>query len=169
MDKWLIGAGAVMVVVMYIMGLKMDIAKKELKEIKAESFANWSRAENLQSVLEKERTAAAEMAKTETEIAERLRNANEQIDSLRSDVDAGRRQLRIKATCPPAERMPEAAAADSRDDGASPRLERDAEQAHWDLREQNEQVIHQVLLLQAYATACSNQAPVTKGEKRPEK
>lgn len=153
MRKLLIVAGAVMIGVVYVQGLRLDVAKKDLRAQEMLSMEHWARVENLQSALEKERAAAATLAQSETEIAERLRHANTEIENLRADVDSGRRELRLKATCP--DRVPQAPEANGGDDGTGPRLNRDAESAYWRLREQHEQVISQVELLQSYAMICS--------------
>ncbi|MBD2786308.1 lysis protein [Xenorhabdus sp. DI] len=70
----------------------------------------------------------AELDKAHTQ---ELANAKTEIDTLRADVAAGRRKLRIKATCP----VPETTPPGSMGDGTAVELTREAGSTVLDIRE----------------------------------
>lgn len=154
MNRLIIGACGVLIVVVYITGLRLDIAKKEIKEQRDLAEQHWVRAENLEQSLKRERRAVDELSRHEKETMENLENAKAEINNLRDIVTAGRAELRIKASCPSAT-MPETASANSSNDASTPKLDRDAEQNYWRLREEHERVIQQIKSLQNYARICS--------------
>ncbi|PHM73041.1 lysis protein [Xenorhabdus sp. KJ12.1] len=67
----------------------------------------------------------------DTKHTQELANAKTEIDTLRADVAAGRRKLRIKATCP----MSEASSSGSVVDATTVELPRETGQAVLDIRE----------------------------------
>lgn len=79
-----------------------------------------------------------------------LRDAEKQNSQLRADVDAGRKRLRVNATCPASsDRLPETSPSTSVDNGAGPELDADARQSYYSLRDGIERVTKQLLACQA--------------------
>ncbi|MBS9422264.1 lysis protein [Photorhabdus caribbeanensis] len=75
-----------------------------------------------------------------------LAHAKSEIDVLRNDVTAGRRRLRVAATCPKSE----AGSSSRLDDAAPPRLNPAAEQDYFDLRRMIVENEQQTKYLQDY-------------------
>jgi prophage endopeptidase len=75
-----------------------------------------------------------------------LANAKTEIDTLRADVAAGRRKLRIKATCP----VPETTTSGSVGDAGSAQLTETAQQNYYDLLRMMEENRQQTEYLQGY-------------------
>ncbi|WP_412098376.1 lysis protein [Enterobacter sp.] len=75
-----------------------------------------------------------------------LADAQETIDQLERDVAAGRKRLRLNATCP----ANGTASTTSVDDGTGPRLTDTAERDYYTLRKRIETVTKQLTGLQAY-------------------
>lgn len=104
--------------------------------------------------------AITDMQKRQRDVAEldarytkELADANATIESLRADVFAGRKWLRVKAVCPD---MHKTTAASGVDDGASPRLTDTAQRDYFVLRERIETVTNQLNGLQEYVRSqCS--------------
>ncbi|MDE9566943.1 lysis protein, partial [Xenorhabdus bovienii] len=71
------------------------------------------------------------LAELDTKHRQELDNAKSEIDTLRADVAAGRRKLRIKAVCP----VSETVATSSLDDATTPRLEDSAVRDYFTLIE----------------------------------
>jgi prophage endopeptidase len=95
-------------------------------------------------------TEQAKWAAVETEQYTLLRDKEKQINQLRADVDAGRKRLRVNATCPASsDRLPETGTSSSVDNGATPRLTKDAEQAYFDLESGIDRITRQLLACQA--------------------
>lgn len=80
-----------------------------------------------------------------------LLEARRETDALRADLDAGRRRLRLAATCPAP--VPAAPVAAGLGDGGSPELTADARAAYLDLRAGIDTVTAQLLACQDYARA----------------
>ena len=116
--------------------------------------------DNKASELEKANATIADMRKRQRDVAEldaryikELADANATIESLRADVFAGRKWLRVKAVCPD---MHKTTAASGVDDGASPRLTDTAQRDYFVLRERIETVTNQLNGLQEYVRSqCS--------------
>ena len=88
---------------------------------------------------DKATSTIADMQKRQRDVAEldarytkELADANATIESLRADVSAGRKWLRVKAVCPD---MHKITAASGVDNAASPRLADTAERDYFTLRE----------------------------------
>ena len=109
---------------------------------------------------DKAASTIADMQKRQRDVAEldarytkELADANATIESLRADVFAGRKWLRVKAVCPD---MHKTTAASGVDDGASPRLTDTAQRDYFVLRERIETVTNQLNGLQEYVRSqCS--------------
>lgn len=109
---------------------------------------------------DKATSTIADMQKRQRDVAEldarytkELADANATIESLRADVFAGRKWLRVKAVCPD---MHKTTAASGVDDGASPRLTDTAQRDYFVLRERIETVTNQLNGLQEYVRSqCS--------------
>lgn len=79
-----------------------------------------------------------------------LRDAEKQNSQLRTDVDAGRKRLRVNASCPVrSDRLPETGSSASMDNGAAPELNREARQDYYSLRDGIERVTGQLLACQS--------------------
>ncbi|ENB4455830.1 lysis protein [Escherichia albertii] len=96
----------------------------------------------------------ADMQKRQRDVAEldarytkELADANATIESLRADVSAGRKRLRVKAVCPD---MHKITAASGVDDGTSPRLTDAAQRDYFVLRERIEMSRKIITALQDY-------------------
>ena len=109
---------------------------------------------------DKAASTIADMQKRQRDVAEldarytkELSDANATIESLRADVFAGRKWLRVKAVC---QDMHKTTAASGVDDGASPRLTDTAQRDYFVLRERIETVTNQLNGLQEYVRSqCS--------------
>lgn len=92
----------------------------------------------------------AEWAAVEAEQYALLRDAEMENNKLRADVDAGRKRLRVNASCPTnSDRLPETSTGASMDNGATAELNRDARQDYYSLREGIERVTRQLLACQS--------------------
>ncbi|KJS42727.1 MAG: hypothetical protein VR70_03770 [Rhodospirillaceae bacterium BRH_c57] len=80
-----------------------------------------------------------------------LMEARRETDALRADLDAGRRRLRLAATCPAP--VPTAPGAAGLGNGGAPELTADARAAYLDLRAGIDTVTAQLLACQDYARA----------------
>ncbi|EPM2314590.1 lysis protein [Escherichia albertii] len=96
----------------------------------------------------------ADMQKRQRDVAEldarytkELADANATIESLRADVSAGRKRLRVKAVCPD---MHKITAASGVDDGTSPRLTDAAQRDYFTLRKRIETSNKMIRGLQQY-------------------
>lgn len=69
------------------------------------------------------------LAELDTKHIQELANAKTEIDTLRTDVAAGRRKLRIKATCPVSETVTSGSVVDA----GTPQLTEAAKQDYYDL------------------------------------
>ncbi|MCG3462663.1 lysis protein [Xenorhabdus bovienii] len=88
----------------------------------------------------------------DTKHTQELANAKTEIDTLRSDVAAGRRKLRIQAICPS---VPEAVASGSVGDAGTPQLTEAARQDYYDLLRMMAENERQTKYLQDYVnTEC---------------
>lgn len=155
MNKSILAAAGILMALLYIQGLRLDIAKRQVSEKDRLALAHWAAAENLKSVLAVERELADRSAALAKSHSDEVNRAITEINDLRNRVSSGSAELRINATCPDTAPVPETASSAGRADAASPRLAPDAERAYWRLREQHERVMRQVLALQEYARMCS--------------
>lgn len=127
------------------------VTKGHLDSVRSDLAHSAAALEQANKTLDLERATAVRLADSEKIHLEALTNAENQIDSLRADVESGRAKLRIKATCPA---VPKDATAEPGNDAAAPELTADARQAYWDLRRDHERVTAQILMLQDYAREC---------------
>jgi len=104
----------------------------------------------LRTTLETERAQAEAVATLDRQHRAQLREAENEIHSLRAAVADGTRRLSVHATCPEPKRLPEADPAPRVDDGAGPQLTDDARQAYFDLRAGIAQVTEQLRACQSY-------------------
>jgi len=91
-------------------------------------------------------TRQRDVAALDAKYTKDLADAQETIDQLERDVAAGRKRLRLNATCP----ANGTASTTSVDDGTSPRLTGTAERDYYTLRKRIETVTNQLTALQAY-------------------
>ncbi|PHM64675.1 lysis protein [Xenorhabdus sp. KJ12.1] len=77
----------------------------------------------------KQQERLEQLAKLDEIYIEKLANAKTEIDTLRADVAAGRRKLRIQASCP----VSETASSGSVGDAGTPQLTESAKQNYYDL------------------------------------
>ena len=115
--------------------------------LKSIAVAAADKQRELQNELDKKQ---AVWAAVEAEQYALLRDAERQNNQLRADVDAGRKRLRVNATCPASsDRLSETGPSTSMDNGAAPRLTEDAEQAYHDLQSGIARMTRQLLACQA--------------------
>lgn len=145
MSKTVIAVCAACLVAVYVMGLRMDIAKKEAWQ------ARQAQAEAAQ-VIKKEREDAKALSIKITTYENAIHAIHQENDALRSSAAAGSTVVRVSAKCPD---MPQAASSASPDHEISPRLDRVAEQAFFDLRRDAQLITQQLLACQDYARVCS--------------
>ncbi|WP_149478955.1 lysis protein [Escherichia albertii] len=88
-----------------------------------------------------------DVAELDARYTKELADANATIESLRADVSAGRKRLRVKAVCPD---MHKITAASGVDDGTSPRLTDAAQRDYFVLRERIEMSRKIITALQDY-------------------
>lgn len=88
-----------------------------------------------------------DVAELDARYTKELTDANATIESLRADVSAGRKWLRVKAVCPD---MHKITAASGVDDGASPRLTDTAQRDYFTLRKRIETSDKMIRGLQQY-------------------
>jgi len=94
-------------------------------------------------------TKQAKWAVVEAEQYTLLRDAEKQNNQLRADVDAGRKRLRVNASCPASsDNMPETGSSASVDNGIAPELNADARQDYYSLRDGIERITKQLLACQ---------------------
>jgi prophage endopeptidase len=86
------------------------------------------------------------LQKLDTQHTQELANAKSEIDTLRADVAAGRRKLRIQATCP----VSEATSSGGVVNAASPQLTESAKQDYYDLLRMMAENRQQTKYLQDY-------------------
>ncbi len=86
------------------------------------------------------------LAELDTQHTQELAHAKTEIDTLRADVAAGRRKLRIKATCP----VSETPASRGVVDAGTPQLTEPARQDYYRLREMMAENERQTKYLQDY-------------------
>ena len=88
-----------------------------------------------------------DVAELDARYTKELADANATIESLRADVSAGRKRLRVKAVCPD---MHKITAASGVDDGTSPRLTDTAQRDYFTLRKRIETSDKMIRGLQQY-------------------
>lgn len=88
-----------------------------------------------------------DVAELDARYTKELADANATIESLRADVSAGRKWLRVKAVCPD---MHKITAASGVDDGTSPRLTDTAQRDYFTLRKRIETSDKMIRGLQQY-------------------
>lgn len=82
-----------------------------------------------------------------------MADAQANLDSLRADVAAGKRRLRVAAQCPAAPGVPATPGSSSVDHASSPELGPDAIEAYWTLRRQHREVTERLLACQGILSA----------------
>ncbi|WP_426576994.1 lysis protein [Xenorhabdus stockiae] len=97
---------------------------------KAEEYRRLKRQYDEQVIaIGKQQERLEQLAKLDEIYIEKLANAKTEIDTLRADVAAGRRKLRIKATCP----VSETTSSGSVGDAGTPQFTEPAKQDYYDL------------------------------------
>jgi prophage endopeptidase len=97
---------------------------------KAEEYRSLKRQYDGQVIaINQQQTQIRHLAELDKIHTEKLANDKIEIDALRADVAAGRRKLRIKATCP----VPETTSSGSVGDAGIPQLTESAKQDYYDL------------------------------------
>lgn len=86
------------------------------------------------AAIERQTQAEARAAAIDTERTKELNDAQAENDRLRNAVADGQRRLRIQASCPAPDGVPDASGAASVDDAGTVELGRDAERVVFDLR-----------------------------------
>ena len=145
MSKTVIAVCAACLVAVYVMGLRMDIAKKQARQAQAE-------AAQAAVVINKERRDAEALSIKVTTYENAIHAIHQENDALRSSDAAGSTVVRVSAKCPD---MPQAASAATPDHESSPELDEVARQAFFDLRRDAQLITQQLLACQDYARVCS--------------
>lgn len=145
MSKTVIAVCAACLVAVYVMGLRMDIAKKEAGQARAE-------ASRVSIVLASERQAADSINEKITTYENAIDAIRRENEALRDSAAAGATVVRVAAKCPD---MPTPASASSPDHESSPRLDEVPRQAFFDLRRDAKLITQQLLACQDYALVCS--------------
>ncbi|WP_340619399.1 lysis protein [Xenorhabdus siamensis] len=114
---------------------------------KAEEYRRLKRLYDEQViVINKQQERIKQLHELDTQHTQELAHARTEIDTLRADVAAGRRKLRIKATCP----VSETVTSSSVGDAGTPQLTESARQDYYRLREMMAENERQVKYLQDY-------------------
>ncbi|WP_275382176.1 lysis protein [Xenorhabdus bovienii] len=116
---------------------------------KAQDYSELDEKHQIQLIaINEQQKRIQHLAELETKHTQELDNAKSEIDTLRADVAAGRRKLRVQAICPVSETTPSS----SLDDATAARLTESAIGNYWTLRERIVVANQQVLGLQEYIT-----------------
>ncbi|MDE9484015.1 lysis protein [Xenorhabdus bovienii] len=122
---------------------------------KAQDYSELDEKHQTQLIAINEQQARIQhLAELETKHIRELDNAKSKIDTLRADVAAGRRKLRIKAICP----VLETTSSSSLDDATTPRLEDSAVRDYFTLIERITVMQAQLEGLQDYVNKFINDA-----------
>lgn len=149
MNKTLIAICAFCVVAVYVMGLRMDLAKKDAKYSK-------QHADLLLAQIASRTELVKNLGAQSSEHYKNYQDAQNEIDRIASSVSAGTGQLHIDATCP---ELPSATPARIVDHVASARLTRAAEQNYLLLRKRISKINAQLIACQDWARTVSNPKP----------
>ncbi len=149
MNKTLISICAFCVVAVYVMGLRMDLAKKEAKYSKQHS-------ELLLAQIASRTELVKNLGAQANQHYKKYQEAQNEIDRRNNSVAAGTGELHIDATCP---ELPPATAPRSLDNVTRARLTRAAEQNYSILRERIALVTAKLVGCQEYAATVSRQTP----------
>ena len=149
MNKTLIAICAFCVVAVYVMGLRMDLAKKEAKYSK-------QHADLLLAQIASRTELVKNLGAQASEHYKNLEIAQNEIDRLASSVAAGTGQLHIDATCP---ELPSTPTPGVVDNGDAARLTRSAEQNYLLLRKRISKINAQLTACQDWARTVSNPKP----------
>lgn len=130
-----------------------DAAMARLERQQATALAKQSgdAAKRLQAAQDDLKQRQAAWAETETRLYGELRNAETENASLRADVDAGRRRLLVRATCPasPGAGLSDASTAAGVDHGTAAELDPAARPAYFALRDGIKRVTAQLEVCQS--------------------
>ncbi|WP_105647724.1 lysis protein [Cronobacter dublinensis] len=128
-------------VVITALNYRASLTKTEASLIKVNRELKLAK-DDIEDMQRRQRDVAALDAKYTKDLADAQKN----IAQLERDVVAGRKRLRLHATC-----TDNGASGSTRvDDGAGPRLTDAAERDYWRLRDRIENVTHQLTGLQTY-------------------
>ncbi|AZV94499.1 lysis protein [Pseudomonas sp. S 311-6] len=127
------------------------IAKLERQQATAMAAQSADAAQRLQAAHEELAARQTEWAETEARLYGELRNAENDNESLRADVDAGRRRLLVRAACPASSvtGLPDTSTAAGLGHGATDELDPAARPAYFALRSGIERVTAQLEACQA--------------------
>lgn len=145
MSKAVIAVCAACLVAVYVMGLRMDIAKKEARQARSE-------AAEAALAIDKERRDAKALSIKITTYENAIHAIHQENDALRASAAAGATVVRVAAKCPD---MPPTTSTASPDHESPPRLDEVARQAFFDLRRGAQLITQQLLACQDYARVCS--------------
>ncbi|MFS1539247.1 MAG: lysis protein [Candidatus Phlomobacter fragariae] len=141
--------GSLIVLLAVITALSIGLvhyrSESTLWRVKAEHARQ--QAEKTEHQIQAQRIQFDQLAEMDKKHYQELTHARQRIEALRLDVARGFKRLRVNATCPKESGTPSSSGVD---DGASPKLTPDAEQAYYTLREQIATVTAQILGLQGY-------------------
>ena len=131
--------------------LYVDLAHEEKAHAETKEAYAQEKALEFNAAIKEKAQRDENAAKIDQKYAKELSDAKSEIDRLAADVRAGKRGLRIAATCTPATgAVTEAQPAPSVDDGSSPRLTDAAQRDYFTLRAGIETATSQIGGLQEY-------------------
>ena len=131
--------------------LYIDLAHEEKAHAETKEAYAQEKALEFDLAILKKRQQDVQTAQIDQKFTKELSDAKSEIDRLAADVRAGKRGLRIAATCAPATgALAEAQPTPSVDDGSSPRLTDAAQRDYFTLRAGIETATKQIGGLQEY-------------------
>lgn len=131
--------------------LYVDLAREEKAHAETKEAYAQEKALEFDAAIQEKAQRDEDAAKIDQKYTKELSDAKSEIVRLAADVRAGKRGLRIAATCTPAtSASTEAQPTPSVDDGPSPRLDAGVEQHYFNLRTGIETATSQIAGLQEY-------------------
>lgn len=131
--------------------LYVDLAHEEKAHAETKGAYAQEKALEFQTAIAEKTQRDENAAKIDQKYTKELSDAKSEIDRLAADVRAGKRGLRIAATCAPATgAVTEAQPTTSVDDGSGPELTPEARSDYFSLRADIETITSQVAGLQEY-------------------
>lgn len=149
MNRLLIWAGVAVAIVLLFW--RLDHISGDRDALQQDLSQATARAESLQNTLRLQRELNAELDQLDRKHTEDLTNAQAENAQLAADVAAGKRRLRLQATCPSIG-VPDSAGTAGVDDGGTAELTPAARQYYFALRDQLTRTEAALAGLQAYVS-----------------
>jgi len=146
MNRISLAAGGVLILLCVALSIAVNHYRDNAIDYKAQRDKATSALKLANDTINDMKTRQRDVAALDTKYTGELADAQETIDQLERDVAAGRKRLRLNATCT----ANGTASATSMDDGSGPRLTDAAERDYYTLRRRIETITSQLTGLQAY-------------------